>query len=141
MKSSRPASPFFYLTLCVFLSSVFFPGGVDAKPSAVSLDPPKCHLEILQVLEATVDRGPPYLVRILEKDPEHAGRISAESHGDHHLSCTYEVLMNSRRYRYREEFSDTLLQLKESDCSNPATEKKVREMILQFTQECRNPEA
>src|SRR4030095_14664727 len=56
----------------------------------------ECRLEIAQVLEATIYRGPPYMAQMLQYDPEHADFIMSESHGDHHLRCAYKVLLNEQ---------------------------------------------
>ena len=133
-----------FLLLSSFLLGFPFPclflGGEitsHADPSSRS----KCRLEVLQVLEATIGRGPPYLAQILRNNPQRAELITSESHGDHHLSCTYKILMNRRPYRYREEFPNTLLQLQESYCRTKEAKKKVRDSILGFTEQCKNPGA
>jgi len=126
--------------LCVFLLHSLL-GEVGKVVAYSSRKPLKCRLEVVKVLEATIGRGPPYLTRILERDPAHAEPVTGESHGDHHLNCVYEILMGSHLYRYREEFSDTFLDLKEDYCGRPLVRKKVRESILQFTQGCKQPNA
>jgi hypothetical protein len=99
----------------------------------------KCRIEVSQVLEASIGRGPPYLAQILEKDPARAELIQGESHGDHHLSCSYKILLNAQPYRYRGEFSNTLLELKEAYCGSSRAKRRVESEILHSTDRCSNP--
>src|SRR5215471_3634784 len=105
----------FVLVGVFFLNFLANPVG-DSRASSPATKAFKCHLEVTKVLKATIGRGPPYMVQILQNDPQHADLITAESHGDHHLSCTYQILMNSKTYRYRVEFPNTLRKLQETDC-------------------------
>jgi len=118
-----------FFPLCIFL------GKAHASPSRKQ----PCKIEVSQVLEASVGRGPPYLVQILRQNPENADRIASESHGDYHLSCIYKVSVNSRPYRYKAEFANMLRDLKEEDCDAARMKKEIREEILRFTDRCRDP--
>ena len=101
----------------------------------------RCHVEISEVLAATIYRGPPNLAQILQNHPEHADRILAESHGDHHLACIYRVQLNGKAYRYQIEFPDTLRKLDEGYCAGSAAKKQAKRSILSLTRTCRDPEA
>jgi len=95
-----------------------------------------CQIKILSVLEAVIYRGPPRLTQMLQNDPEHAEQILAESHGDHHLACTYQVQVNRQSFRYRYDFPDTLRQLSESYCESRSAKRQVRQSALAKTQGC-----
>jgi hypothetical protein len=55
----------------------------DSQASAPTTKPFECHPEVTKVLEATIGRGPPYLVQILQNDPQHADLITGD-HGSHY---------------------------------------------------------
>lgn len=124
------------IAIGAFLAIFFIPWVSEAKKP-----PPPCQVAILEVTEATVGRGPPYMMQILQRNPERAALITAESHGDHHLHCEYKVDVNGRAYLYLAEFSNTFQDLQAEDCDSKKIRGRVKEGILSQTGGCRNIEA
>jgi len=118
---------------------LFLGEGRAAQNKSASDGLEKCEIEISQVLNSRIDRGPPYLVQQLMSDPGHAEQIQGESHGDHHLLCEYKIALNSVPYSFKQEISNTMLQLQESYCRTPEAKKKAKDEILLTTERCKNP--
>lgn len=81
------------------------------------------------------------MLQQLERNPQYADRITSESHGDHHLSCSYKILLNTKTYRFEEEFPNTLLQLKTGYCGSAKAKAQVQKNIRNSTDRCKNPSA
>jgi hypothetical protein len=106
----------------------------------------RCIVTIVALLEAEEYRGggpmTPSLEASMAADPEFARMYNAESHGDHHIQCHYEVSLAhlpGKRWRWREVRSNTLRDLSPEICNSLAVE--VADDIIQTTKSCKNLDA
>lgn len=100
-----------------------------------------CVVTIVAVLEAEEYRGggpmTPALEASMTADPDFARMYNAESHGDHHIQCHYEVSLAhlpGKRWRWREVENNTLRDLSPKICNSLAVE--VADDIIRTTKNC-----
>jgi hypothetical protein len=114
---------------------------ISATAFMAHAKPRRCQVKIVEVLDAQIFRGPPYMAETLARNPENAELIRSESHGDHHLACTYKILLNQRPYQYKAEFENTLRRLQKEYCDTEKVKNEVANEIIGFTSQCRYPAA
>ena len=95
------------------LSSVAEPDGAEGDGALVEMVGVEagsvagtCHVKITQLLEAQIYRGPGVDSPAREATmrnlpPGEAARWRGRDHGLLHLACTYELLVNGKKYRHR----------------------------------------
>ena len=130
------------------------PGAVEAevtKPAEPRVDADEaipltrgsgaCEVTIRALLEAEEYRGggpmTPALEASLSSDPDFARMYEAESHGDHHIQCLYQVELAhepGKRYRWRHVVSNTLREFGPEICAGLAAE--VADDIIRTTRDC-----
>ena len=100
-----------------------------------------CEVTIRALLEAEEYRGggpmTPALEASLSSDPDFARMYEAESHGDHHIQCLYQVELThepGKRYRWRHVISNTLREFGPEICAGLAAE--VADDIISTTRDC-----
>jgi hypothetical protein len=105
-----------------------------------------CKVTVSALLEAEEYRGggpmTPALAASLDADPDFARMYNAESHGDHHVQCVYEVTLAHephKRYRWRTWFDNMARDKSAEDCKGMAAE--VAQDIIETTKKCRDLDA
>lgn len=123
----------------------------ETAPEASAFEPAtrgqgSCMVSVVALLEAEAYRGggpmTPALEASLAADPDYARMYNAESHGDHHIQCHYEVSLAhlpGKRWRWREVRNNTLRKLSPEICKSLAVE--VADDIIQTTKNCTNLDA
>jgi hypothetical protein len=100
-----------------------------------------CEVTVSALLEAEEYRGSgpmtPALEAALAANPDHARMHRAESHGDHHIQCHYEIRLGHRpadRFSWREVHNNTLRDKTPALCLELAEE--VAEHVIESTKQC-----